>query len=174
MTSWKWIKKLQTFDWSYFIGKSHYEEDGTQNYLVFQPMYKYFERVSGIGSGNYIDFWKSKESSDENVTAPNSSSYKINPQLSYFGTKTRVGLSAGWSKQDKITYDHGKGVNIYIVYEMSKNLNISDYPTLKNAYLVQLVWPKMLILVIINILYMMLDLVDMDFFHILVVELPEM
>ena len=31
------FKKLKTFDSSYFIGKSHFEEDGTQNYLVFQP-----------------------------------------------------------------------------------------------------------------------------------------
>ena len=27
--------KLKTFDSSYFIGKSHFEEDGTPNYLVF-------------------------------------------------------------------------------------------------------------------------------------------
>ena len=27
--------KLKTFDSSYFIGKSHFGEDGTQNYLVF-------------------------------------------------------------------------------------------------------------------------------------------
>ena len=33
------LNKLKTFDSSYFIGKSHFEEDGTQNYLVFQPMY---------------------------------------------------------------------------------------------------------------------------------------
>ena len=32
------LKKLKTFDSSYFIGKSHFEEDGTQNYLVFQPI----------------------------------------------------------------------------------------------------------------------------------------
>ena len=32
--------KLKTFDSSYFIGKSHFEEDGTQNYLVFQPLNK--------------------------------------------------------------------------------------------------------------------------------------
>ena len=37
------LKKLKTFDSSYFIGKSHFEEDGTQNYLVFQPMYRYFK-----------------------------------------------------------------------------------------------------------------------------------
>ena len=30
--------KLKTFDSSYFIRKSHFEEDSTQNYLVFQPM----------------------------------------------------------------------------------------------------------------------------------------
>ena len=29
------LKKLKSFDLSYFIGKSHFEEDGTQNYLIF-------------------------------------------------------------------------------------------------------------------------------------------
>ena len=32
------FKKLETFDSSYFRGKSHFEEDGTQNYVVFQPI----------------------------------------------------------------------------------------------------------------------------------------
>ena len=31
------LKKLKTFDLSYFKGKGHFEEDGTQNYLVFRP-----------------------------------------------------------------------------------------------------------------------------------------
>ena len=75
---------------SYFIGKSHFEEDGTQNYLVFQAMYRCFRRVVGVGTGNYIYFWKSKGLSDENITAPTTSDYSLNPQLSYFGTNTRV------------------------------------------------------------------------------------
>ena len=29
------LKKLQTFDSIYFRGKSHFEKNGTQNYLVF-------------------------------------------------------------------------------------------------------------------------------------------
>ena len=33
---------------------------------------------------------------------------------------------------DKITYTHGKIVNIYIVYKISKNFKISSYPTLEN------------------------------------------
>ena len=32
------LKELITLDFSYFIGKSHFEEDGAQNYLVFQPI----------------------------------------------------------------------------------------------------------------------------------------
>ena len=29
------LDKLKTFDFGYFIDKSHFEEDGTQNYLIF-------------------------------------------------------------------------------------------------------------------------------------------
>ena len=39
------LKKLKTFNSSYFKGKSHFQEDGAQNYLVFQPMYRYFKRI---------------------------------------------------------------------------------------------------------------------------------
>ena len=35
-------------------------------------------------------------------------------------------------KQDKITYSHGKIVSIYVLYEKSRNYNISSYPTLEN------------------------------------------
>ena len=42
----KEFKKLKTFDASYFIGKSHFEEDGTQNYLVFQPIRRYFKLIA--------------------------------------------------------------------------------------------------------------------------------
>ena len=37
------FKKLRKFDSIYFKGKSHFEEDGTQNYLVFQPIQRYFK-----------------------------------------------------------------------------------------------------------------------------------
>ena len=80
------MKKLKTFDSSYFIDKSHFEEDGTQNYSVFQPMC----RCVGVGTGNYIYFWKSKGLSDENITAPTTGVYKLNRHLSYYGTKARA------------------------------------------------------------------------------------
>ena len=37
--------KLQTFDSSYFRGKNHFEDDGTQNHLEFLPMYNYFKKI---------------------------------------------------------------------------------------------------------------------------------
>ena len=37
------LKTLQKFDVAYFRGISQFEEDGIQNYLVFQPMYRYFK-----------------------------------------------------------------------------------------------------------------------------------
>ena len=80
------LKKLKTFDSSYFIGKSHFEDD-TQNYLVFQPMYIYFKRVVGAGTGDYIYIWKSKWLSDENITTPTTSDYRLNPKLSILLTK---------------------------------------------------------------------------------------
>ena len=97
-------------------------------------MYQYFKRVIGVGSGNCIYFWKSKGLSDKNTTAPTTNDYSLNPQLSYFGTKTRIEFKGSCSKQDKVTYSHKKIVNIYIVYEISNNNNNNiNYATLKSC-----------------------------------------
>ena len=37
------LENLKTFDWSDFRDKSHFEEDGTQNYLVFQLINGYLK-----------------------------------------------------------------------------------------------------------------------------------
>ena len=51
----------------------------------------------------------------------------------YFGAKTKVGFNGNCLKQDKSTNNHGKVVKIYTVYEISRNINISDYPTRENC-----------------------------------------
>ena len=127
------LKKLQKFDSSYFRGKSHFDEDGTQNYLVFQPMYRYLKRIAVVGSGSYIYFWKSKGLPDERINSITTSTYSLTPELSHYGAKTRVELNGSCLKQDKAADSHVTIVNIYIVCEISKNYNISSYPTLKNC-----------------------------------------
>ena len=60
------INKLRTFDSTYFNGKSYFEEDVRPNYLIFQPLNKYFK--VNFKSLFYVSSWKSKELSNESLT----------------------------------------------------------------------------------------------------------
>ena len=123
------LNKLKTFDSSYFIGKSHFEEDGTQNYLVFQPINKYFKVITNT---DYVSSWKSKGLSFESIKPPTTSDNSITPALNYCCTKARVKLTGSCLKQPKISYTHGKVVNIYIAYELGASSSHSNDPTLNN------------------------------------------
>ena len=72
------MDKLKTFDSSYFIGKSHFEEDGVQNYLVFQPIVRYFI-VNTITNTSYVSSWKSKGLSAESIKPPATSDNSLTP-----------------------------------------------------------------------------------------------
>ena len=124
------MKKLKPFDSSYFIGKSHFEEDGTQNYLVFQPINRYFKVIANT---DYVSSWKSKGLSAESIKPPTTSDNSLTPALSYYGTKTRVKFTGSCLKQPKISYTHGTIVNIYIVYELGASSSHSNDPTLENC-----------------------------------------
>ena len=63
------MNKLKTFNSSYFIGKSHFDEDGTQNYLIFQPMYRYFQVFSITQYVEYVSEWESKGLSNSSIKA---------------------------------------------------------------------------------------------------------
>ena len=92
-------------------------------------MWRYFK---SFFSSDYILLLKSKRLSDENITPPASHIFFLS--LSYLGTKTRVRYSGSYLKQDKITYNHRKIVNIYIVCEINKNDNAtSSGPILENC-----------------------------------------
>ena len=80
------LNKLNTFDSSYFIGKSHFDnEDGTQNHLVFEPLNKYFKLIA---STDYVSSWKSKGLSSESIK-PYTSDNSLTSALNYYGTKTK-------------------------------------------------------------------------------------
>ena len=124
------LNKLKTFGSSYFIGKSHFQEDGTQNYLVFQPINKYFKIIANT---DYVSSWKSKGFSAETITPPTTSDNSLTAAVSYYGTKTRVEYAGSSLTQPKISYTHGKVVNIYIVYEPGASSSHHNDPTLKNC-----------------------------------------
>ena len=105
------LKKLEKFDAAYFRGKNYFEEDGTQNYLVFQPLYKYFEKT-----GDKVSSWKSKGLSDENFFFTVTSTDKFATKTIYDNARIKVRLNDDLLRQNQVTYNHGPIVNIYVVY----------------------------------------------------------
>ena len=126
------LKNLKTFDSSYFIDKSHFEEDDTQNYLVFQPIKKYFKVIANT---DYVSSWKSKGLSAETFKPPSTSYNSLTPSLSYYDTKTRVKFTGSCLKQSTMSYNHRPIVNIDTVYELSASGCHIDYPTLKTLFI---------------------------------------
>ena len=56
----------------------------------------------------------------------------ITPSLEYHGTETIVRFNGSCLKQDKVTFNHGKIVNIYIVYEL-RMFRVESFFTLENC-----------------------------------------
>ena len=92
------LNKLKTFDLSYFIRKSHFEEDGTQNYLVFQPVVRYFKLITDT---NYISSWKSKGLSSESIKAPTTCDNSLVSELNYYGNKVTIKFTGSCSKNNQ-------------------------------------------------------------------------
>ena len=88
-------KKLQTFELIYFRSKSHFDEDGTQNYLVFQPVCRYIKRV--VNFGCTLE-WKCKGLSDEIIKSLSALRIFLNLSLNYLGTEIRVGYNGSCLK----------------------------------------------------------------------------
>ena len=126
------LKKLETFDSIYFHYKSHFDDDGAQNWLVFQPMHRYFKTVNANDSN--ILSWKSKGLSVESIKPPTTSNTLLNPSLNFIGTKARVTFNGDCLKLEKITFNYKEIANIYIAYEIEKSINISSYPILENCF----------------------------------------
>ena len=57
----------------------------------------------------------------------------LNPSVDYVGTTIRVKFNGDCLKEEKITFNQVKIVNIYIVHEIERSVNISSYPTLENC-----------------------------------------
>ena len=128
------LNKLKSFDLRYFIGKNYFEDDGAQNYLVFQPIIRYFKVNTINNVTNYVLSWKSKGLSDNTVKPPNTSNNSLTPEISYYyGGKRRVKFTGSRLKPDKIIFNLGKVVNIYIVYELGASSSSDSDPTLKNC-----------------------------------------
>ena len=101
------LQKQEKFGAAYFRVKNYFEEDDAQDYLVFQPVYKYFQKT-----GDKVSLWKSKGLSDEKIISTTTSTDK--------------------SAMKTIYDNHGPVLNIYIVYETTLDTKTSN-TTLENC-----------------------------------------
>ena len=83
--------------------------------------------IASVGNSSYIYYWKYNGLSDERLNSTKTPHHGITANLDYCGTKTRVEFNGSCLKQDKVTFNHVKVVNIYIAYKITKSINISDY-----------------------------------------------
>ena len=75
----------------------------TQNYLLFQPIHKYFKFV------NINNEWQSKGLSSGSIKSPTTSNNSLNPLISYYNAqKIRVKFTGSCLKLSTISYTHKK------------------------------------------------------------------
>ena len=111
--------------------KSHFEDDGTQNCLVFQPIIRYFRIIANT---KYTSSWESKGLSDETITPYATSDNSLTPLSDHYVIKVRLKFNKDCLKQsNKLKYDYVHRVNVYIVYELGASSSSISNPTLKNC-----------------------------------------
>ena len=68
---------------------------------------------------------------------PTASDNSLTPRINHYGNSKKVTVKFAWSclKQPKISYTHGRVVDIYIVYELGASRSHNNDPTLKNCLL---------------------------------------
>ena len=79
--------------------------------------------------------WKSKGLCDSAIKPPSASNKILAPTLSYYYlSKTGVKFNGSCLTQVKVICNHGKVVNIYIVYKLGASSSSDSDPTIKNCF----------------------------------------
>ena len=118
---------------SYFRGKNYFNEDGTQNYYIFQPISKYL-KIAYVNDINYILSWKSRGFNDIKIESIKTNNYLLNPHMDHYDmSKIRIRFNGNFLNRFPPTILHGDIVNIYIVYEITSDYSSINYPTLENC-----------------------------------------
>ena len=121
------MNTLKTFDSGYFIGKNYFENDGTQNYLVFQPMNKYLKFDSKTG---LLSEWEAKGLSNKIIKALDNS---VAPRPRFENDGKRYFVFRSCLKEDRAKREYDKIINIYIAYDLQSNLSHNPDFTLENC-----------------------------------------
>ena len=102
-----------------------------KDYLVFQPMIRYFKVIANT---KYISSWKYKRLSDETITPYATSDNSLTPLIDHYASKVRLKFNKDYLRQpNKITYDYGHKINVYVVYKFGASSSSTSDPRLKKC-----------------------------------------
>ena len=108
------LSKLKTFDSNNNNIKIYFEGDRKPNYLIFQPISRYFKIIANT---KYISSWESKGLSNESITPYATSANSLTPIIEYYGSKIRLKFNKSCLKQsNNLKYDYRYRVNVYITW----------------------------------------------------------
>ena len=112
-------EKIKTNDFGFVSGKSYLNNDRSQNYLIFQLIFKTFTMPTGDTNTNIV--WNSKGLSGGSInpltTDNNSLAPKLNRKKWIHNSKIAVEFEGSFLNQDKATFTHSNVVNMFIIYE---------------------------------------------------------
>ena len=92
-----------------------------------------FTRVIATDNNTYVDYWQSDGVSNEKLNAPNTNTNNDQaPILEYNGSTISLQFSGDCLKQNKVSYNHGKIVNIYCIYGLSPHTSSNTDFTIKD------------------------------------------
>ena len=112
------LKKIKTFDLSYFEGKNYFGND-SKNYLIFDTTSSILTNILGTPNNSILE-WASIRVSKDVIKPPKSNKNILSPLLDR--DKNRVKFNGDCLIQDQITYTPQTIVNIYIVYYITKKI----------------------------------------------------
>ena len=136
------LNKLKTFDSSCFHGKNYFDEDGNQNYYIFQSISKYL-KVAYVNDITYILSWKSRGLNDIKIESIKINNYSLNPRMDLYDmSKIRRKFNGSFLNRFPPAILHVDVVNIYIAYEIISDYSSINYPTLENCLFESVKWTK--------------------------------
>ena len=95
-------------------GAKCFDKDGLQNYLLLQPVFKYFQTFTGT---DRIFAWQSIRLSERSSKTPITSGNSFTLKLSFIYIE-RIGprFIGNCLIQDNVSFTHRNVVNLFIVY----------------------------------------------------------
>ena len=88
------------------------EEDWSQNYLVIEPVLKYFKPIRN----NVVMVWKSRGLSDETIKPLTITGNSLVPRPDYFNNpRFWVKFDGSWLKPDRVTFTPKKITNLLLL-----------------------------------------------------------